>query len=443
MGLEDKFREIGGWEEKPKNIQAELRGDISADVVIIGAGLAGLCAALELVKDGSKVVVLEKEFAGFGASGRNAGYLGGALGLKYELFLKKLGNEAAKNVVNFYEEGVNFAEKMFQEYNIQCDYNQSGLIRAGIHPSQEKQIHEEIRIAAELGCSLEFWNNSKMRAKGIPSAFLFGSYIPRGGTLNPGKYILGLREAAIQAGVKLYENTPLISFTEGAVINVKTPNGSVNAPNLIFASNAFTPKMGVLASTIVPLRVSAIETEPLSQAQLDVLGWQGREGITTSHHIMESHRLTARNTLVCTTKQLRYIYGSNTPNKPDYVHYRALKNALNERFPFLKDISIKSCWSGYISYANDSIPVVGTLGSSSNIYYATGCSGHGLGTQGMVGHMIAQKIQKKDENPLLSFLMAHKNPSTLPEPFRWCVLNSALYAASRLDEKVNQKVKGL
>ncbi len=438
---ERKYMSLGGWAEKPMPLMPALTNDIHADIVIVGGGLVGLCAALELVKDGLKVVVLEKEFAGFGASGRNAGYLAGGSGLKYELFLKKIGKENVVKLVDFYEQGVKFTENLFEEYAIDCDYIQSGLIRAAIHETQVKSLQNNIKMSREFGCQLEFLDSNDMRARGIPPAFLFGSYNPNGGTLNPGKYIQGLRRAAIQTGVKLYEDTAVISFNEDQVgISVKTPHGSVRAKKLILANNAYMPQLGILQDKTVPLRVSAIETVPLTQAQLNALGWYNREGITTSHHIMESHRLTARNTLVCTTKQLHYVYGSKTPSEPDLGQYRALKVAIEDRFPMLKDIAIKSCWSGYISYTNDTLPAVGTTSMSENIYYAAGCCGHGLGTQGMIGNLIAKKILGQKPR-MLDFLMNNQTPKTLPEPLRWCILNGILFAASKLDEQVNKKVR--
>lgn len=435
----EKYRTLGGWVEKPDDMQPALEGDVSADVVIAGAGFAGLSAALELARQGAKVVVIEREFPGFGASGRNAGYLAGAMGLEYDLMFKGIGKEQATQIVRYYDDAVGFVEGKFKEHDIDCEYVQSGWIRAGVHPSQEKKIREEMQIGAEHGHKSEFLDQAQMRARGLPPAFLFGEYTPTGGTLHPGKYVMGLRRAALRAGVKLYENTPLLSYTEGPVIQVKTPRGSVSAPVLMFATNAYTPQLGLLANKVVPLQISAIETEPLSKAQLAALGWPRREGIITGHYSMESFRLTARNTVLSTVKRIHYPYGSKTPNVPAYDQYRELRTNLHERLPALKDVALRHCWTGYVSAAGDALPVVGATGENKNIYYTAGCSGHGVASQSMVGHMIAQQIGGTE--PALLAALQHNTPSLPPEPFRWCLINGLLAGANTLDDRVNRKVR--
>jgi gamma-glutamylputrescine oxidase len=434
-----EFRPIGGWLEKPADPQPQLEGQVSADVIIVGAGFAGLSTALELAAQGVKATVLEREFAGFGASGRNAGYLGGSLGIEYEMFLKRVGIEQAKKIVSFYDEGVSYVERKLGEYGIDCDYNASGLIRAGIHPSHEKKLRQDMRTGLELGSQMEFLDQAEMRARGIPPAFLFGCFTQRGGTLDPGKYVMGLRRTALEAGVKIYENTAVLSYVEGKTIKVATARGSASAPFLVLATNAYTPQLGLLSNKVMPLRVSAIETEPLSAAQLAALGWPRREGLITPHWIMESHRLTARNTLVVTTKRLDYVYGLQTPNVPDNAAYRELVVALYDRFPTLKDLGIRACWSGYVSMAYDALPVVGEAGDHRNVLYTAGCSGHGVATQSLMGQLLAERI-RGIEHPLLSALR-HRTPSTLPEPLQWCAVKSALGAARMLDEHVNRKVR--
>ena len=108
----EKYRALGGWVEKPDDMQPALEGDVSADVVIAGAGFAGLSAAVELARQGAKVVVIEREFPGFGASGRNAGYLAGAMGLEYDLMLRNISKEQATQIVRFYDDAVGFVDAL-------------------------------------------------------------------------------------------------------------------------------------------------------------------------------------------------------------------------------------------------------------------------------------------------------------------------------------------
>jgi glycine/D-amino acid oxidase-like deaminating enzyme len=437
-GRSQQYRPLGGWLDKPADLQPELQRTTGADVVIVGGGFAGLSTALEFRARGAKVIVLEREFAGFGASGRNAGYLAGAMGLEFEMFLKHVGHEGARKIAGFYDEGVRYVESKLGEYGIDCDYYPSGIIRAGVHRAQEHRVRENLRLCTEFGSPAHFLDENEMRARGIPPAFLFASYAPLGGTLDPGKYVLGLRRAALRAGVELYENTAVLSYEEGAMVKMHTARGTASAPVVVFATNAYTPGLGLLANKVIPMQVSAMETEPLSAAQLAALGWPRREGIVTAHWTMESHRLTARDTLVLTTKRIRYPYGSNTKNVPDLEAYAALEVALQERFPSLRGLGIRSFWSGYVSIAGDALPVVGETGSQANILYTAGCSGHGVGTQSLMGLLLAQRICGS-EHPLLAALR-HTPPSMLPEPLRWCLINGILGVANLLDGRVNGKV---
>lgn len=435
----DVYRPIGGWIERPSDPQPTLEGEVKADVVIVGAGFAGLSTALELTARGAQVAVIERDFAGFGASGRNAGYLAGGQGLDYHLFMKRVGREQVSKIIRYFEDGVVYVEQKLDQYGIDCDYRRSGLIRAGIHNSQRKLLRENMELGIELGAPARYLDEAEMRARGIPPAFLFGYATPGGGTLNPGKYVTGLRRAAIAAGVKLYENSAVRSFTQGATIVCRTDRGAVHAPQLVLASNAYTPQLGLLRDKVVPLRVSAIETESLSAEQLASLGWPNREGITTQHLVMESHRLTARNSLVITTKRLGYAYGSATPNIADKRTYRDLAIALYERFPTLRDVSIRSSWSGYISFAYDGLPVVGETGEHQNIHYTAGCSGHGVGTQSFVGLLLSDHISG-ETHPYYAALQ-HSTPSTLPEPLQWAAMKSLLGGAHFMDNRVNRKVR--
>lgn len=439
-----EWRPNGGWLDAPADLQPPLQGDISADVVVIGAGFAGLCAALELSARGARVVVLEREYAGFGASGRNAGYLAGSLGLEFELFVRKLGREQAARIVGFYDAGVDYVEGLLAQHGIDCDYNPSGLIRVGVHPAQHKRLQRAMLTGLELGSQTEFLDGAALRARGIPPAFLFGCATRRGGTLDPGKYVSGLRRAALQAGVRLFEQTALLSFSEGPTITVQTPNGRASAPHLLLATNAYTPQLGglgKLGDRLLALRVSAIETEVLTEAQLAALGWPRREGLVTAHWTMESHRLTARNTLLVSTKRIACARDGRTPNEPDADAYRALRATLRERFPQLGDPGLRACWSGWISLAADALPVVGASGAQRNVHHAAGCAGHGLGSQSLIGRLIAQQLS--GEAPPMLQALQHATPWLPPDPLRRWGVNATLALLNRSDERVNRQARAL
>ena len=197
-----KFRSLGGWVERPGDLQPTLEAQVQADVIVVGAGFAGLSTALELRARGADVILLEQDFAGFGASGRNAGYLLGSMGIEYDMFVKRVGMAQATQFVRFYDEAVPYVEGRFKTLGIDYDDNPSGVLRAGVHPSQEKRLRENMALGQKLGAASRFVDGAEMRKRGIPSAFLFAAE-QCGGTLNPGKYIGGLRRAAIEAGVKL------------------------------------------------------------------------------------------------------------------------------------------------------------------------------------------------------------------------------------------------
>jgi len=426
-----RFRSLGGWVERPVDQQPELEGRVSADVIVVGAGFAGLSTALELTARGAKVIVLEQEFGGFGASGRNAGYLLGSMGIEFELFVRRVGIEHARKFIRFYDEAVCYVERRMIELGIDCDYNPTGVIRAAVHPSQEKWLRKCMEVGRELGSFTRFVDQAEMRARGIPPAFLFGSE-QRGGTLHPGKYVSGLRRAALQAGVKLYEKTPLLSYGEGPTITCKTARGSASAPLMVLATNAYTPQLGLLRNN--PAAVSeAVGVARLARPR-------------GNHHPAPDHGesppdgaqhdgVDRQEAELC----LNYVYGSKTPNVPDNDAYGALAQTLRERFPNLPDLGIQHCWSGYISAAYDALPVVGVTGAQQNIHYVAGCSGHGLATHSFMGQLLAERINGV-ENPLLTALH-HKTPSMLPEPFQWFALKATFAATRKYDEWTDRKVR--
>jgi gamma-glutamylputrescine oxidase len=432
-----KYQPVSAWLETPTDIQPRLEGAASADVIVVGGGCAGLSTALELRARGADVILIEREFAGWGASGRNGGYLVGAQNFDFG-FVKRVGQEHAQRIIAFYQEAVAYVERKFTEYGIDCDYKASGTIKAGVHRSQEAKLRQLIKTALDFGIPARFLDYAEMRARGIPPAFLFGFFSEQGGTLNPGKYVLGLRRTALLAGVKIYENTALLSYTDGKIVRCETAGGQAHAPFMVLATNGWTNQLGLLKDKTTPVRASLIETAPLSPAQLREVGWPNREGLLTAHNVLESYHLTSSNTLVVGVK-MSPVYGSKMPNAPSDAAYRALRLTLVDRFPRLRDQPIRACWSGYVSYADDGISVVGEMGDAQNILYVAGCSGRGVAAHSFVGRLFAEKISGI-ENPHLTALR-HDTPKVPAGPLRWGIMSSLLGAAQLMDERLNRKIR--
>src|SRR5262245_3218908 len=205
--LSAPFLPISAYLESTPDRESPLVGDARADVAIVGGGLTGLSTALALKRAGVDSVVLEREFCGFGASGRNAGHLTPTIGKDLPTLLMLYGEERTTAIVRFADHCVQRAETLIAEHGIDCNYAPTGNVMAVVHPKQEKRLRRAADVAGKVGANVRFLAADEMRARGLPPAFLCGALEGAGGTLEPGKLVLGLRRAALAAGVHIHEGT--------------------------------------------------------------------------------------------------------------------------------------------------------------------------------------------------------------------------------------------
>jgi len=434
------FEEISPWVEAPEDLQAPLENDLRADVVVIGGGYTGLSTALSLRAQGADVVLLEQGFAGSGASGRNAGHLTPTIGKDIPTLLRFFGSERASRLVRFADAAVDYTEEMIRKHAIECEYQPSGNIMAGVHRKQEARLRKAGDAAAGLGAHVRFVPEGEMRERGLPPAFRFGVLEERGGALQPGRYVLGLRRAALAAGVRLFENSALVALEDGPKVTARTSGGAVEADFAVLATNAYTATTGRQQRTVAPLRVSLFETQPLDDAQLGSLGWAGREGVYTAHETLESYRLTARNTIVGGSKRVRYAWGSALPAGYDPEAFAVIEGAFRERFPTLRDLPVARYWGGWIGLTLDFLPVLGVEGTHRNVFFGVGYAGHGVAQATLMGAMLAERIQGREHEwePALR----RRVRSWPPEPLRWLgakLINGTLTA---LDRHTDRQIRG-
>ncbi len=433
------YLDLSPWIAPPADLRPPLQADVRADVAVVGGGYTGLSTALALKRAGTDVVIVEREFAGFGASGRNAGHLTPTIGKDLPTLLMVFGKQRAAQLVRFADAAVAHTEGLISDCGVACDYRPAGNIMAAVHPKQEGRLRKAAAVAAEVGAKVRFLGGDEMRARGIPSAFLSGALEEAGGTLDPGQYVSGLRRAALDAGVPLYEQTAVEEITEHPRLRLRTPRGSVTADRLVLATNAYTPELGRLRHTVYPLYDTLFESRPLTPAELGNLGWAGREGIYTAHESLESYRLTARNTILGGSKGVRYPYGSALVNGPNARAARLNENAFHDRFPELPDLQVAHFWGGWIAMTMHFLPTIGCTGAARNICYGLGYNGHGIAVATMMGSMLADVVLGRPNEHV--DLLRRFVPPLPPEPLRWVMITGLTRVIDYLDARIDREIR--
>lgn len=416
-----------------------LAADIEVDAAIVGAGYTGLSAALELRKEGLSVALLEAEFAGFGASGRNAGHLTPTIGKDLPTLTRLFGRERVRGLVQLAEVAIDHVESLIREHRIECAYETTGNVIAAVHPRQHRNLDRAAAAAREYGVPGAILEATEMRARGLPAAFTRGYFEPHGGILHPGRYVRGLRAAALASGALLYEGTRVVRIEEGRPATLHTARGRVRARHVVLAANAFTPGLGFLGSAVLPLYVQLFRTAPLDDSQRKAVDWHGREGIYTAHEMLESYRLTADDRIVGGAKYVRYGFGGRVFTSPDRNLAMQLEETFRARFPELRGLAVTDHWGGPIAFSLDFLPVVGRAARNPNLLYSVAYAGHGLAQASYAGRMIADLLLERD-GP--GHALWTRRPLPLPpEPLRWLVVRGLTTFFGAVDRRVDRLVR--
>ena len=435
------FLPLGPYVDVPGDLQAPLDGDIRADVAIAGGGFTGLSTALALKQVGIDAVILEREFCGYGASGRNAGHLTPTICKDMPTAIMLFGKERAGRLASFADHCVETAEQLIAGHGIDCDYHPGGNIMSVVHPAQEPRLRRATAAAREIGARVRFIEPGEMRERGIPKAFLCGALEEAGGTLHTGKLVLSLRKAALEAGIRIFEQTRVQRVKRDAPIRLITDRGDVLADRVVMASNAWTPEIGEPGHRLFPFNVTLFETEALTDDQINAIGgWPGREGIYTAHESLVSYRLTAQRTLIGGSRHVRYFFGGKpgAHGGVDDASMMANLNEFRDRFPALDDLGFAHAWSGWIGMTMNFLPIIGESPRQPGLYYGVAYNGHGVAQALKVGELLAARIAGRGDS---WYEVISRKPAYLPpEPFRWLGVRSLLGLVNTIDAYRNRQI---
>jgi len=410
----------------PYEANPALEEDIRADVAIIGAGFTGLSTAyyLRRADPSLRVVVLESDVVGYGASGRNAGFVMTLLGLTLTVTRWRFGKEKARRVHEFMVRAVRHIGEL-AEQGLDFDYERNGLLTVATNPDQVNRLRAEIRLAHELGFEGVRWLEAGELREEVSSPLYLGARAEEECALvNPAKLARGLKNLAEGAGAEVYEQTPVEAVHLRPRLRLETPRGSVAAEKVVFATNAFSGRFPQLRSKAFPIFTYIVMTEPLTQQQLSTIGWGSRQGIEDARNLIHYYRLTADNRLLMGGRDAIYYYGGRLGVDQHRPTFERLEHDIVETFPGLAGVGIAHRWGGPVSVPLDFFPAMGYLGGDRRVIYSLGCVGHGVALSNMAGQIIRDLVREEKTELTDLFFVNRRVIPLPPEPIRFLLAQS-------------------
>jgi len=371
----------------------------TADVAVIGAGFTGLSAARALAKRSLKVVVLEAESLGWGASSRNGGMVLTGLKLGIGDLLAKYGRETALKMYTASMAAINCVEQIIQEDRIGCDFFRSGHLELACKPAHLKGFFQSAEVLArELNHKVRVIPRNELHHE-IGSSFYHGGLLDEASAgLNPARYVAGLVRAAESAGASLYDQTRVEKIEReakgsGKMFRLSTSRGILRAREVFVATSGYTgDATPTLRKKIVPIGSYIIVTEPLSEdVARDVS--PGNRMMFDSKNFLYYFRLTPDRRMLFGGRAAFFPETAKTVQKSAEI----LRQGMIRVFPQLRDARVAYAWGGTLDFAFDLLPHAGQL---DGLYFALGYAGHGVAMATYLGMKMANSIcGEREENP--------------------------------------------
>lgn len=384
--MQNDPRTHGLWEASapPPPSTTRLEGDISADIVIIGAGYTGLSAALHLAQDGRRAVVLEEAEIGFGGSGRNVGLVNAGMWVKPSDLYAALGEAMGRRLIDQLSEAPGLVFGLVEKYAMNCQAVHNGTLHCAVGASGLKDIAERARQWEALGAPVELLDANSAQQK-IGSRSYRGALLDRrAGTIQPLAYARGLARAALSHGATIHTSSAVTSAEEtSGGWRIKTQHGSVTAPQVIVATNAYSQhRWQAVQTELVRLPYFNLATRPLNDSQLASI-LPERQGLWDTCTVLSSLRMDVAGRMVFGSVGALRGTGLN-------IHRNWARRALFKLFPQLRDIEFEHEWYGWIGTTNNAAPRFHRL--ARNIVSISGYNGRGIAPGTWFGRELARLV---------------------------------------------------
>jgi glycine/D-amino acid oxidase-like deaminating enzyme len=440
------WRARGGFPPR----RPSLPGPLSADVCIVGGGFTGLWTAYYLKQAAPtlRVVVLEAAFAGFGASGRNGGWLTSALPGSRDRYARGPGGrDAVLDLQRQLRETVDEVARVCAAENIDADLVKGGELAVATTPAQLGRLQEELLADREWGLGepqARFLSAAELAGRVRIDGGLGAIYSPDCARVQPAKLVTGLADAVERAGVEIFEATPvtrILPHRAGADDGARacTVFGDVTARYVLRATEGFTAQLPGQRRALLPMNSSMVVTEPLSEAAWREIGWDGYETIGDSAHVYMYAQRTADGRIAIGGRGIPYRFGSTLDHRgvtqPATVD--TLGRILRRLFPAAAGAGIDHAWCGVLGVPRDWCATV-SLNPASGLGAAGGYTGHGVTASCLAGHTLADLVVGEPTPRTALPWVGHRARSWEPEPLRWTGVHG-LYALYRAADHAEDK----
>ncbi|EST27890.1 NAD(P)/FAD-dependent oxidoreductase [Streptomyces roseochromogenus] len=416
-------------------VREPLPGDASADVVIVGGGYTGLWTAYYLKKAAPylRITVLEQKFCGYGASGRNGGWLYNGIAGR-DRYAALHGHEPAVRLQQAMNDTVAEVITVAETEGIDAGIHKGGVLEVATTPAQLARLKAFHQHELSYGEKDRELYGARETAERIRIADAVGStWTPHGARLHPVKLVKGLAATVEALGVVIHESTPV---TEIRPKHAVTPYGTVRAPYILRCTEGFTASLKGQKRTWLPMNSSMIATEPLTEEQWSAIGWNGRETLGDMAHAYMYAQRTADGRIALGGRGVPYRFGSRTDNdgRTQEATLDALREILTRFFPSLAGLRVEYAWSGVLGVPRDWCATV-TLDRSTGLGWAGGYVGSGVATTNLAGRALRDLVQQDSGQGGRTELtdlpwVNHKVRKWEPEPFRWLGVHG-MYATYR------------
>jgi glycine/D-amino acid oxidase-like deaminating enzyme len=415
-----------------------LDGPDEVDVAIVGAGYTGLWTAYALLRQrpSLRVLVLEREIAGFGASGRNGGWASDLFPVSWDRVASEGGGVAAANAMHrAMVAGIDDIGATLERERLDADLLRGGSLRVARTPLQEAAIRAEVAASQrrdDPDLALRWLEPTEVEEHVRVTDNRGASYTPHCARIHPAKLVRGLARAVELLGGRICEQTTVLALEPHRAI---TARGAVRATTVVRATEAYTTGLRGERRTLLPLYSLMIATEPLPEGVWAQIGWSRGETVADGRHLIIYAQRTADGRIAFGGRGAPYHFGSRVTDDFDRepAVFDALEATLSDLFPPTRGVAVTHRWGGPIGVARDWFPSVG-LDRASGLAWAGGYVGDGVTASNVAGRTLADLILDRDTALTRLPWVQHRSRRWEPEPLRWLGVNLGVHAMRGADE---------